>query len=144
MILGIGAGWNQPEYKAFGLPFDHRVSRLEEALQILGPLLREGHVDFDGKYYQAPHCDNVPRGPRPAGPPLMVGGEGPRMIKLAARYGDLWNTGYMGKPETMAGRFAKIEAACCEVGRDPATVGVTAACGSLSFRPRNQRYSMIS
>src|SRR6185369_18014393 len=80
LILGIGAGWNEPEYQAFGLPFDHRVDRFEEALQILKPLLREGHVDFAGRYYQARNCDDVPRGPRSKGPPLMVGAEGPRML----------------------------------------------------------------
>jgi probable F420-dependent oxidoreductase len=129
LILGVGAGWNEPEYQAFGLPFDHRVSRFEEALQILRPLLRDGHVDFTGQYYQARDCDDVPRGPRSEGPPLMVGGEGPRMLRLAAQYGDMWNTGYMGQPETMAGPLARIEAACREVGRDPATLGVTALIG---------------
>jgi probable F420-dependent oxidoreductase len=129
LILGVGAGWNEPEYQAFGLPFDHRVDRFEEALQILKPLLREGHVDFAGRYYQARDCDDVPRGPRSKGPPLMVGAEGPRMLKLAARYADLWNTGYTGTPETMAEPLRKIEAACREVGRDPATLGVTALVG---------------
>jgi probable F420-dependent oxidoreductase len=129
LILGIGAGWNEPEYKAFGVPFDHRVDRLEEALQVLSPLLRDGHTDFAGRYYQARDCEIAPRGPRSAGPPLLVGGEGPRMLKLAARYGDMWNTGYMGEPETMAGPFARITAACREVGRDPATLGVTAFIG---------------
>jgi len=129
LILGVGAGWNEPEYQAFGLPFDHRVDRFEEALQILKPLLREGHVDFAGQYYQARNCDNVPRGPRSEGPPLMVGGEGPRMLKLTAKYADLWNTGYMGKPETMAEPLAKIEATCREIRRNPATVGITAFIG---------------
>ncbi len=94
LILGIGAGWNEPEYQAYGLPFDHRVDRLEEALQILRPLLRDGHADFAGRYYQARDCDNVPLGPRPAGPPLMVGGEGPRLLKLTAQNADLWNAAY--------------------------------------------------
>lgn len=129
LTLGVGAGWNEPEYQAFGLPFDHRVDRFEEALQILKPLLRDGHVDFEGRYYQARDCDDLPRGPRPEGPPLMVGSEGPRMLKLTARYADLWNTGYMGKPETMAEPLVKIEGACREVGRDPATLGVTALIG---------------
>ncbi len=129
LILGIGAGWNEPEYPAFGLPFDHRVDRLEEALQILKPLLRDGQVDFAGTYYQARNCEIVPRGPRPAGPPLLVGGEGPRMLRLTAQYADLWNTGYLGQPETMAEPLARIEAACREVGRDPATLGITALIG---------------
>jgi alkanesulfonate monooxygenase SsuD/methylene tetrahydromethanopterin reductase-like flavin-dependent oxidoreductase (luciferase family) len=130
LILGVGAGWNEPEYQAFGLPFDHRVARFEEALQILRPLLRDGHVDFKGRYYQAPNCEILPRGPRPEGPPLMVGSEGgPRMLKLTAQYADLWNTGYMGKPETLADRRAKIEVACGKIGRDPATLGITALIG---------------
>lgn len=126
LILGIGAGWNEPEYQAFGLPYDHRASRFEEALQILVPLLREGYVDFEGRYYQALNCEDLPRGPRKEGPPLMIGAEGPRMIKLTARYADQWNIGYMGLPESMNGPLATIEAACREVGRDPATMGVTA------------------
>ena len=129
LILGVGAGWNEPEYQAFGLPFDHRVDRFEEALQILRPLLRDGHADFAGQYYQARNCEIVPRGPRSDGPPLLVGSEGPRMLKLTAQYADLWNTGYMGQPETMAEPLAKIETACREIGRDPATIGITALIG---------------
>jgi probable F420-dependent oxidoreductase len=126
LILGVGAGWNEPEYQAFGMPFDHRVGRFAEALQILRPLLRDGQVDFAGQYYQARNCEDLPRGPRPAGPPLLVGGEGPRLLELTARYADLWNTGYMGAPDTMAGPLARIATACRQVGRDPATLGVTA------------------
>ncbi len=129
LILGVGAGWSEPEYQAFGLPFDHRVDRFEEALQILKPLLHDGHVDFAGQYYRARNCDIVPRGPRSEGPPLLVGSEGPRMLTLTAQYADLWNTGYMGQPETMAEPLAKIEAACREIGRDPATIGITALIG---------------
>ena len=142
LILGIGAGWNEPEYQAFGLPFDHRVDRLEEALQVLSPLLRHGHVDFAGRYYQARDCEIAPRGPRLAGPPLLVGGEGPRLLTLAARYGDMWNTGYLGKPETMAEPLAKIAAACQQVGRDPATLAVTALIGLWfpDLRPDRPRH----
>ena len=68
-IFGIGAGWNEPEYRAFGLPFDRRVDRFEEALQIITPLLREGRVDFAGQHYTARDCEILPRGPRPSGPP---------------------------------------------------------------------------
>jgi alkanesulfonate monooxygenase SsuD/methylene tetrahydromethanopterin reductase-like flavin-dependent oxidoreductase (luciferase family) len=130
LILGIGAGWNEPEYQAFGLPFDHRVGRLEEALQIIKPLLQQGHVDFEGQYYQARDCEIVPRGPRPAGPPLMVGSDGgPRMLRLTALYADLWNVGYMGGPETIVAPQAKLEEACHKVDRDPETIGITALIG---------------
>jgi alkanesulfonate monooxygenase SsuD/methylene tetrahydromethanopterin reductase-like flavin-dependent oxidoreductase (luciferase family) len=125
LILGLGAGWNEPEYRAYGIPFDHRVSRLEEALQVVQPLLKLGKVDFHGKYYQAEDCEIRPRGPRPAGPPLMVGGGEPRMLKLVAQYADLWNVAYMGAPETFTPWREKMAAACREVGRDPATLGLT-------------------
>jgi len=129
LILGIGAGWNEPEYQAFGLPFDHRVDRFDEALQILKPLLGEGRVDFSGRYYQARDCEDTPRGPRPKGPPLLIGAEGPRMLRLTARYADLWNTGYMGEPETMVPRIALIKGVCEGEGRDPASLGITALIG---------------
>ena len=126
LILGIGAGWNKPEYDAFGYPFDHRVDRFEEALQIIRPLLKEGRVDFQGKYYQVRDCEIRPRGPRPEGPPLMVGGFGPRMLRLTAQYADLWNSGYYGQPDQLSEPRQNLERACSEVGRDPSTLGVTA------------------
>lgn len=125
LILGLGAGWNRPEYEAFGIPFDHRVSRFEEALQVIRPLLKEGCVDFDGKYYQAHGCEIRPRGPRKNGPPIMVGSTGQRMLRLAARYADLWNVTYLGQVETLTLPRQAMEAACVEVGRDPSTLGVT-------------------
>jgi probable F420-dependent oxidoreductase len=126
LILGLGAGWNKPEYEAFGWPFDHRVSRFEEALQIIRPLLKEGHVDFSGKYYQARDCEIRPVGPRKSGPPLMIGSFGKRMLSLTAKYADLWNTGYLGQVETLTKPRQELVAACQDVGRDPATLGVTA------------------
>lgn len=126
LILGLGAGWNKPEYDAFGWPFDHRVSRFEEALQIIRPLLREGRVDFEGKFYQAHDCEIKPMGPRPGGPPLMIGSFGKRMLKLTAKYADLWNTGYLGQPETLVKPRQELLEACQETGRDPATLGITA------------------
>jgi probable F420-dependent oxidoreductase len=128
-ILGIGAGWNQPEYEAFGLPFDHRVDRFEEALQIIRPLLKDGHVDFSGKYYQARDCTITPRGPSSNGPPILVGCEGARMQRLTARYADLWNIGYMGKPATFGSFQASMIEACVDVGRDPGSLGMTALVG---------------
>jgi alkanesulfonate monooxygenase SsuD/methylene tetrahydromethanopterin reductase-like flavin-dependent oxidoreductase (luciferase family) len=125
LILGLGAGWHEPEFEAFGYPKDHLVGRFEEALQIMCPLLRTGRVDFHGKYYQAPDCALVPRGPRPAGPPILVAGKNPRMLRLTAQYADLWNTAWLGKSEALVARKATIEQACRDVGRDPATLGLT-------------------
>ena len=78
LILGLGAGWSGPEDRAFGSPSDHRVDRFEEALQIIRPLLREGRVDFEGRYHRARDCELLPRGPRRAGQPLLVAGFGDR------------------------------------------------------------------
>ena len=129
LILGVGTGWNEPEYQAAGLPLDHRVDRFEEALQILKPLLHVGRVDFDGHYFQARDAEDLPRGPRAAGPPLIIGAEGPRMLRLTAQYADQWNIGYLGRPETLADPRARIEAASREVGRDPKTLGITVLIG---------------
>lgn len=125
--LGIGAGWSQPEFDAFGVPFDHRAARFEEALQIIAPLLREGRVDFRGRYYQAPDCEILPRGPRSGGPPLLVAGKGPRMLRLTARFADAWNTAWHAEPESAVARLESMRAACTEVGRDPSTLRLTAA-----------------
>jgi probable F420-dependent oxidoreductase len=122
LILGLGAGWHRPEYEAFGYPFDHRVDRFEEALQIIVPLLREGHVDFDGTYYRADNCDLLPRGPRPQGSPVLIGGLGPRILRLAARFADSWNIGFHTPPEAI---IPQMEAACAEVGRDPSSLEIT-------------------
>ena len=73
MIAGLGAGWHQPEFDAFGIPFDHRVSRFEEAVHIIKPLLRDGRVDFTGRFYQAPNCELIPRGPRPGWSAAVAG-----------------------------------------------------------------------
>jgi probable F420-dependent oxidoreductase len=133
VILGIGAGWHQPEFDAFGYPFDHLASRFEEALQIICPLLREGKVDFQGTYGSAPNCELRPRGPRPAGPPILIGSSKPRMLRLTARYADAWNTCWLGQVEALAEPRAALEAACREVGRDPRTLEVTVGL-NVSYR----------
>ncbi len=118
-VLGVGAGWNEAEFRAFGFPFDHRVDRLEEAVQIIGPLLHGGRADFSGRYERAPDCAIVPRGPRADGPRLMVAAFKPRMLRLAARHADHLTSAFeLDGPEARA----QIEAACAEVGRDPATL----------------------
>jgi probable F420-dependent oxidoreductase len=130
--LGVGAGWHQPEFDAFGVPFDHRVGRFDEALQIIAPLLREGRVDFRGKYYEAPNCEINPRGPRPGKPPLLVAGKGPRMLRLTAQYADAWNTAWHAEPASATGRLESMRAACVDAGRDPRTLVLT-VCVTLAY-----------
>src|SRR5688572_4128075 len=86
LILGVGCGWHRPEFDAFGYPFDHRVSRFEEALQILVPLLREGRITFRGRYHVAEDAELRPTGPRPGGIPLLIAGKGPRMLSVVAQH----------------------------------------------------------
>ena len=121
-VLGLGAGWHEPEYKAFGYPFENLVSRFEEALQIIHPLLHQGKVDFRGKYYAAERCELMPRGPRRNGPPIMIGARAdrPRALRLTAQYADYWHGWY--RPQTIAATLAALDAACLKAGRDPATL----------------------
>jgi alkanesulfonate monooxygenase SsuD/methylene tetrahydromethanopterin reductase-like flavin-dependent oxidoreductase (luciferase family) len=126
LIFGLGAGWNKPEFDAFGLPFDHRVDRFEEALQIIVPLLREGHVNYQGVYHIARDCTMNPRGPRAGGPPLLIGARGPRMIKLTARFADLWNTDFVTSPSELIEPRTSLVAECAAIGRDPASLQISA------------------
>jgi probable F420-dependent oxidoreductase len=121
-ILGLGAGWHEPEYTAFGFPYDHRASRFEEALQIITSLLREGSVDFAGTYYSARDCELRPRGPRPDGPPILIGGSGPRLLRLAARYADAWNADRQNDVAALQALNVRVDDACRDVGRDPASL----------------------
>jgi probable F420-dependent oxidoreductase len=144
LILGLGAGWNEPEYQAFGFQFDHRVDRFDEAFTIIRTLLREGKIDFDGRYYQARNCELLPRGPRPNGPPLMVGSNGPRMLELTLPYVDAWNAWFAwfgNDPEKLRPMLAAVDEVCQKVGRDPAEVERTVAVlvrTSLAETPKDE------
>jgi probable F420-dependent oxidoreductase len=130
LLLGLGSGWNETEYHAFGYPFDHRVARFEEALQIISNLLKTGRANFEGEFYQAHDCELRPRGPRQNGPPILVGTTGPRMLELTARHADGWNvwfSGFNNKLEDLVELLKKVYAACEAVGRDPATLERSAA-----------------
>ena len=135
LTLGLGAGWHEPEFQAFGYPFDRRVSRFEEAVTIIHGLLKHGQIDFSGTYYQARDCELRPRGPRPTGPPIMIGGSGVRLLGLTARFADVWNRDFDKvnpelepfSPEDLAAWRPRVDAACIEAGRDPATLERTAA-----------------
>jgi probable F420-dependent oxidoreductase len=129
-VLGLGAGWNETEFRAYGFPYDHRIDRFEEAFTIIRTLLREGAVDFDGRWYQARDCELLPRGPRPSGPPLMIGSNGPRMLRATMPHADSWNSWYNdfgNRPDGVAPLRDRVDEACRDVGRDPAEVERTVA-----------------
>lgn len=139
-ILGLGAGWHQPEYDQFGMPFDYRVSRFEDAIRIIHPLLRTGAATHEGRFYSADHAVNQPRGPRPQGAPILVGSSGDRMLGMVAEYADAWNTVWHNDAEAVRPLMDKVDEACRHVGRDPQTLvrtvgGNVAMEGYLGRRP---------
>jgi alkanesulfonate monooxygenase SsuD/methylene tetrahydromethanopterin reductase-like flavin-dependent oxidoreductase (luciferase family) len=133
LILGLGAGWNEAEYRAYGFPFDHRVSRFEEAFTIVRTLLSDGRIDFHGTYVDLVDCQLLPRGPRHEhgeGPPLLVGSMGERMLGITLQWVQAWNAWYTWFGNSVEGyrpmRDA-VDAACVAAGRDPAEVERTLA-----------------
>jgi probable F420-dependent oxidoreductase len=125
LIVGLGAGWNEREYRAYGFPFDHRVSRFEEAFTIIRSLLRDGAVDFHGTYYEADNCVLHPRPVRVGGPPILIGSTSPRMLTIAAPHMDAWNLWHSftrNTPEGFRRAKHKADEAIVSVGRDPAEI----------------------
>jgi alkanesulfonate monooxygenase SsuD/methylene tetrahydromethanopterin reductase-like flavin-dependent oxidoreductase (luciferase family) len=121
LILGVGAGWHDPEYEAFGYPADHKVSRFEESLEVITALIRNGRADLSGRFVTARDAVLVP----PARPdmPILVASKRPRMLELTARHADAWNLAWFGLPDERLARVrAELHHACVRVGRDPATL----------------------
>ena len=120
LVLGLGAGWNETEYRAFGLPYDHRVSRFEESFEIVRRMLAGERVTLEGRFWQAEDLVLMP--PRDRRIPLMVGSEGPRMLAITLPHVDWWNSWYSwygNTPEGFAELNGKISAAAENAGRDP-------------------------
>jgi alkanesulfonate monooxygenase SsuD/methylene tetrahydromethanopterin reductase-like flavin-dependent oxidoreductase (luciferase family) len=122
-VLALGAGWNEPEFSAFGLPFDHRVSRFEESFAIIRRLLAGERVTLRGRYWQA---DDAVLMPAPTkGPRLMIGSNGPRMLAMTLPHVDAWNTWYEdfgNSPEGFARLNDRVSTAAREAGRDPSAI----------------------
>jgi probable F420-dependent oxidoreductase len=130
LIVGLGAGWNETEFRAFGIPFDHRIDRFEEAFTIIRSLLKDGVVDFEGRYYSARDCELLPRSSRPGGPPILVGSNGPRMLRITMPHADAWNSWYAdtgNRADGVARLREIVDDACRDVGRDPGEVERTVA-----------------
>lgn len=132
LILGLGAGWHEPEFSTYGFPYDHRASRFEEQFHIIRHLIRDGYVDFVGEYSSAPDCYLRPRGPRNGQIPLMVGTDGPRMLITAAKYADIWNTTWTRSVDGLLPRLAALDAACDNIKRDRDSIA-RSCCVFLDF-----------
>jgi probable F420-dependent oxidoreductase len=127
LVLGVGAGWNEPEFRAYGIPFDHRVSRFEESFEIVRRLLSGERVTLPGRFWQA---DDAVLLPKPARrPPIMVGSAGERVLSIALPHVDAWNTwydNYRNTPEGFAALNAKVSDMAVQVGRRPAEIARSA------------------
>jgi alkanesulfonate monooxygenase SsuD/methylene tetrahydromethanopterin reductase-like flavin-dependent oxidoreductase (luciferase family) len=121
LILGLGCGWHEPEYDAFGLPFDHRVGRFEEDLEVIARLLRGETVDYDGRWLHFKQAVLLPAPERR--PPILVASKGERMLRLTAQWADAWNTAWFGRVDDMVReRMADLDAACDAIGRDRGSI----------------------
>ena len=121
LCLGLGCGWHEPEYRAFGFPFDHRVSRFAEDLEVTTRLLRGETVSLAGAYRTYADAVLIPRPARQ--PPILVAAKGLRMLDLTATWADAWNTAWFGRvDDLLRRRSADLDEACARVGRDPATI----------------------
>jgi alkanesulfonate monooxygenase SsuD/methylene tetrahydromethanopterin reductase-like flavin-dependent oxidoreductase (luciferase family) len=125
-VFGLGAGHVWPgQAHTFGLPEDHVFDRFEEALQVIVPLLRGGHADFEGTWHAARDLPQRPVGPRPNGIPILIGGNGPRGQRAAARHADIYSCYVEERAhiDEVAPRLASLDVICAELSRDPSTLG---------------------
>ncbi len=123
LVLGLGAGWNKAEFRAFGLPYDHRVLRFAEAFEVVRLLLSGERVTVSGRFWQVEDAVLLPKPARR--PKLMVGSSGERILALSLPHVDAWNIWfdlYGNTPEGFAVESAKVTAAAGRVGRDPSEI----------------------
>jgi probable F420-dependent oxidoreductase len=134
LVLGLGAGWNEAEFRAFGIPFDRRVSRFAEAFEIVRRLLEGERVTYEGEFERVEDAVLLPR-PRRR-PTLMIGTTGPRMLAFTLPHVDAWNTWYDwygNRADGFAARNEQIDRVAVEAGRDPGEIR-RSACVLVAIR----------
>jgi alkanesulfonate monooxygenase SsuD/methylene tetrahydromethanopterin reductase-like flavin-dependent oxidoreductase (luciferase family) len=127
-VLGLGAGWSEDEFRAFGFEFDRKVGLFSDQLEVLIPLLRHGKTDYEGRFASGT-AKLRPAGPRATagGPPILIAGSQPRMMGLIARWADRWNSVWYGLPDDdFRKERSDLVEACRAAGRDPAEIEVSA------------------
>jgi alkanesulfonate monooxygenase SsuD/methylene tetrahydromethanopterin reductase-like flavin-dependent oxidoreductase (luciferase family) len=144
LLLGLGAGYPDRDlsWQAFGYATDHPVGRFEEAVEIIARLLRGEQLTYQGQYYRTANAVLRLRGPRPNGPPIWIGGEGPRLQRAAVRWADAYNLRvHPGEEERLRDVFARLDESCRVAGRDPAALqrtgfGIVSLADSASLSGR--------
>jgi F420-dependent oxidoreductase-like protein len=125
LVLGVGAGWNESEHRAFGIPFPpvkQRMDMLEEGVQVVRRLFTDEPASFSGRHYSLDGAVMRPKPVQRPHPPLLVGGSGEkRTLRIVAKYADEWNA-VAPTPESYRTKTAVLEERCRAVGRDPATI----------------------
>ena len=124
LLLGLGAGWQENEHQAYGIPFHtmrERLERLDEACQVMKSLWTQRRSHFTGRYYQLSDAPLEPKPVQTPHPELMVGGGGERVtLRIVAKHADHWNV--WGGPKVLARKGAILDEHCAAVGRDPKTI----------------------
>ena len=132
LVLGIGTGWHEDEHRRYGFdlpPAPERVDRFEEAVQLISLLMSQDRTTFDGRYYRLEDAHLEPRPVQQPRIPILIAAHRPRMLRIAARYADQWDTfaaipgtATDGVEDEIADRIAALDAACAAIGRDPAEI----------------------
>ncbi len=123
-VLGMGAGWCEPEYRAYGIPFPSpgvRLRQLDEGIQCVKALLNEDSVDFEGEFFTLTDAKCEPKPTRQPFP-VWIGGGGERVtLRIAAQHADGWNVPFVSVDD-FARKVQVLEGHCADVGRDPASI----------------------
>jgi len=123
LVLGLGAGWNEHEHRAFGIPFPHpleRIDLLEEGIEVILRLLGDGPAHFNGRYYQLKGANPHPKPAQQPRIPLLIGTTGAgRMLRVVARYADEWDAPGITSPAVYRARRKRLDSYCREIKRDP-------------------------
>ena len=123
--FGIGAAWHEPEHKGYGIDFPRpgeRVAMLDEALTVVKMLWTQDSSTFEGRFFHLQDARCVPKPVQKPHPPIVVGGAQPKMLRVIARHADEWNTPGLAGVDDWTRVNKELDAACAEVGRDPAAV----------------------
>jgi probable F420-dependent oxidoreductase len=119
VLLGIGAGWNIEEMEDHGVDPERRFGRMRESVEAMRALWREDEASFAGEQIAFAPAWSWPKPVQPGGPPVLVGGNGKRVLERVVRYGDAWYPNFLGDDDRMLARLEKLRLLAAEQGRDP-------------------------